>query len=511
MRIYVYILFLCPLVAYGQVKDSTQWKAANVSKKANPEDTVTYERFLDVVEKTLFDYYYETWGKDRAYEVIDSMGYEETDRPEFSDSVYIQRLHKLNAKTIIEIEANKDVVAALKYFVAKRRRFTSVCLGRSKLFFPMYEEYLDRYGLPLELRYLSVIESGLRPTVKSRAGAAGLWQFMYRTGVMYGLNNDSFVDERMDPEKATDAACRYLKDLYNMYGDWSIALAAYNAGPGNINKAIRRSGGKMNYWELRPYLPKETQMYVPNFICMLYMMTYHAEHNILPLELKHHRYEIDSVCLKNSIRISHVDSLLGMNEEEFLYLNPTYKTDFVPATSPPQCIYLPVEKIPDFFAIEDSLYRYDAYLDSLGGRVVSLKKKKIHIVEPDESLVDVAALYGVTTSQVREWNALRRSDLYPGQQLIIKIPEQKFIEETASSSTSSSSSTSTSSGTTTHTESTAKTYSDGKYKYYTLRTGENLWAVSQKLGIPFATIQELNRDIDPKHMQPGDKIRVGRL
>jgi len=501
---------LISTISFAQTKDSTRWKAASINTHVDPSDTMSYERFLDVVERTLFDYYAETWGIERAYAAVDSMYYEPTFKPEFSDSVYIQRLNVLNAKTIIEIEANKDVVAALKYFVAKRRNFTAVCLGRSKLYFPMYEEHLDKHGLPMELKYLSIIESGLRPTVKSRSGATGLWQFMYPTGVMYGLNNDSFVDERMDPEKSTDAACRYLKDLYNMYGDWSLALAAYNAGPGNINKAIRRAGGRMNYWAIRPYLPEETQMYVPNFICMLYMMTYHAEHNIKPLEAKVHRYEVDTICLTHSIRISHLDSFLNMSQTEFLHLNPTYKTDFIPKTEKPQCIHLPATKIARFLEIEDSLYKYDAYLDSTGGKVISLTKKIIHIVKPDETLVQIAETYAVTLYNIKEWNQLRNTTtVYPGQKLTIKVPERKFVEYTAGEAVSVANTSNSATQTTVKT--VVPTYSDGQYKYYTLKSGESMWGVSQKLGIPFATIQELNRDVDPQHMQPGDKIRIEKL
>jgi membrane-bound lytic murein transglycosylase D len=496
------------IATFGIAQDTTVLKkAAVIEEEVNP-DSLTYERFLDVVENSLFEYYKDIWGKERAYEVIDSMGFVEADRPIYSDSVYTQRLHKLNTQTIIDIEVNQDVIAAVKYFVRKRRRFTAVCLGRSKLYFPMYEEYLDRYQMPLELKYLSVIESGLRPTVKSRAGATGLWQFMYRTGVMYGLDNDSYVDDRMDPEKATDAACRYLKYLYGLYGDWSIALAAYNAGPGNVNKAIRRSGGQMDYWKLRPFLPQETQMYVPNFICMLYMMNYYAEHNIIPKEAKVYLHETDTVCLKGPIRISHIDSLVGIQAEEFAFLNPTYKTDFIPHTDPGQCIKLPLEKIGAFLDLEDSLYGLDAILDSTGGSFVALEKKVYHYVKTEETIAQIAARYDVTVNDIKGWNQMRKSSVFPGQRLTIMKAERKYIVGGKSTQVASSNTTSTSSSTK---KTTAKTYSDGKYKYYTLKSGENLWAVSQKLGIPFARIQELNRDIDPKRMQPGDKIRVSKL
>lgn len=468
------------------------------------EDTLTYERFLAVVENSLFEYYKETWGKERAYEIIDSLGYEDKDRPTFSDSVYIARLNDLNRATPIDIEINDELLSVVKYFAAKRRRFTAVCIGRSKLFFPMYEEYLDKYEMPLELKYLSVIESGLRPTVKSRVGATGLWQFMYRTGKSFGLDNDSYIDERMDPELATDAACRYLKYLHGLYGDWSMALAAYNAGPGNVNKAIRRSGGQMHYWGIRPYLPKETQMYVPNFIAMMYMMTYYAEHNIIPREAKVYDYEVDTVCITKSIRISHVDSLVGIPTEDFLYLNPVYKTDIIPETDPCQCITLPIDKIDDFLALEDSLYRYEETLDSIGMSFVALEKKKIHTVKPGETLPQIAQQYDVTVDDIRGWNDMKKSDIYPGQRLTIRVTERKLIESTQVSSTRTSSSSSGS-------YSKPKTTNDGKYKYYSLKQGESLWTVSQKFGISFDKLQEWNKGIDPTRMQPGDKIIIGVL
>ncbi|MBI3135843.1 MAG: LysM peptidoglycan-binding domain-containing protein [Bacteroidetes bacterium] len=481
----------------------------------NP-DSLTYLRFIDVVESSIFEYYKEVWGQEKAYRIIDSLGYEADYKPTFPDSVYIERLRKLDAQTIIDIEANAVVLSTIKYFVSKRRTFTAVCLGRSKMFFPMYETYLSHYGIPMELKYLSVIESGLRPTIKSRVGATGLWQFMYATGRSYGLESDSYIDERMHPELATEAACKYLKYLYGLYGDWSMALAAYNAGPGNVNKAIQRSGGKMTYWEIRPFLPEETQMYVPNFIAMLYMMTYYGEHNIVPQEVKMHFYEVDTVCLKHAVRISHVDSLLGITSEDFLYLNPVYKTDIIPHTEEKQCISLPIEKISLFLALEDSLYALDAHLDSTGSRFVTMEKKKTHTVAEGETIVTVAEKYGVSMTQIKTWNDLRTSVIYPGQKLTIMLTEKKFIDNTGvaggSTTTTGSSTTSgsnTSSGNSTTSSTT--TTSDGNYKYYALKSGESLWTVSQKFGIPFDDLQNMNKGIDPKRLQPGQKIIIGTL
>ena len=488
-------LLMCPVV-----------NAQDTSQYIGYEDTMEYERFLEIVELTLFEHYKEVWGKERAYEVIDSMGYEESDKPTFPDSVYIARLEKLNKETVIDIEANDDMLSVIKYFVSKRRKFTALCLGRSKLYFPMYEEYLDKYDIPIELKYLSVIESGLRGTAKSRVGASGLWQFMYRTGRMYGLDSDSYVDERLNPKKATDAACKYLKHLYGMYGDWSIALAAYNAGPGNVNKAIRRSGGQMNYWKLRPYLPKETQMYVPNFIAMVYMMNYYPEHNIVPVEPKVFDHEVDTVCLTQKVRISYMDSLIGLSEEDFRYLNPTYKTDIIPETESPQCITLPLEQIPVFLEKESDIYGYENWLDTMKMDFVVLEKMKYHYVQPGESMAMIAEQYDVMVSDIKKWNGLKYTKVYPNQRLTIMIREKQYVAKTDVANVE----TSHSSGS--HTSNSKVSYSyDGKYKYYTLQAGENLWSVSQKLGIPFGRIQELNKDLDPKRMQPGDKIRIQEI
>jgi membrane-bound lytic murein transglycosylase D len=501
---WLFSLILLPNILFGQVSDSL------ILSDIQEEDTLEYERFIETVENSVFEYYKETWGKERAYGVIDSLGYEDNERPDVSDSTITARLIALNKTTPFEIEINPDLLRVVRYFINKRRRFTAICLGRSKLYFPMYEAYLAKYNMPLELRYLSVIESGLRPQVGSHAGAVGLWQFMYRTGRSRGLHTDSYVDERMHPEKATDAACQYLSQLHGLYGDWSMALAAYNAGPGNINKAIRRSGGKMNYWEIRPYMPKETQMYVPNFISMLYMMTYYAEHNIVPKEPKvyYHDYETDTVCLKQMVRVSYFDSIFDMSDAEFRYLNPVYKTDIIPQTIPKQCITLPNDKIKLFIDLEDSLYGYKQYLDTNNMRVVFLEKKKYHYVKPGETLGSIGLKYDVTITKIKTWNGLKYSKVYPRQKLKILVKEKQFVVPTSSTKTTGKS-TSSSAQKTTPTK--AHTYNDGKYKYYTLKSGESLWTISQKLGIPFARLQELNKDLDPKRMQPGDKIRIGTL
>ena len=499
--VFILVIFFSTINSFSQ-QDSA-WVANN-------HKTIQYDRFIETVENSVFEYYKETWGKERAYAVIDSLGYEDKERPFVSDSIIISRLKALDKTTPFAIEINDQLLKVVRYFINKRRRLTAIALGRSKLYFPMYEEYLAKNNMPLELKYLSVVESGLRPQVGSRAGAVGLWQFMYRTGRSRGLHTDSYVDERMDPEKSTNAACMYLSQLYGLYGDWSMALAAYNAGPGNINKAIRRSGGKMDYWGIRPFLPKETQLYVPNFISIMYMMTYYAEHNISPKEPKvyYHDYQTDTVCLTKMLRISYFDSILDINEAVFRQLNPVYKTDIIPETNPKQCITLPNEKIKLFIEFEDSLYGYQKYLDTNNMRTVFLEKKKYHYVKPNETLGMIGLKYDVTITQIKTWNGLKRSRVYPGQKLKILKKEKQLV-----AATSTIKSTGRSSSSTSHSSSSKKvvTYDSGKYKYYTLKSGESLWTVSKKTGISFVRLQELNKGLNPKKMHPGDKIKIAVL
>ncbi|MFK8045349.1 MAG: transglycosylase SLT domain-containing protein [Crocinitomicaceae bacterium] len=468
-------------------------------------DTFQTETFLATVENSLFEYYRETWGSKEAYGMIDELGKADESATKFNDTIYFQRLDELANSTPFDARNNPEVLKTIKYFVSKRNRYTSVIIGRSKLYFPMFETILSKHNLPLELKYLPIIESALIPNNKSWAGATGLWQIMYPTGRSLGLHADSYVDDRSHPEKSTEAACQYLKYLYNLYGDWELALSAYNCGPGNVNKAIRRAGNQTNYWAIRPFLPRETQQYVPNFYAALYMMTYFESHQIIPKQATVYFHQIDTVCLKQSVRISHIDSILGIPATDFKKLNPQYKTDIIPETEPAQCIALPINKLTAFFEKEQELYTYQTYLESIGENYVILQKKKIHKVTPDQTLADVAFIYDVSLQDIREWNGLRNSTIYPGQKIVIMIPEKRVIQEFDQSNISSKSAKQSAKSSSRPTT----TSPSGHYKYYTLKSGESLWTVSQKLGINFADLQAMNKDLNPKRMKPGQKIKVG--
>jgi len=409
--------------------------------------------------------------------------------------VYCLRLSELDKLSPFSFDCNEYVLQTIHYFAKKRRKFTGIVLGRSQLYFDLFEETLAKHDLPLELKYLSVIESGLRPQVKSRAGALGLWQFMYRTGKLYGLEENSYIDERMDPILSTDAAARYLKKLYEMYDDWNMALAAYNAGPGNVNKAIRRSGGKMTYWEIRPYLPRETQGYVPNFIAMAYMMTHHAEHNIIPIEPLINEFETDTICLKKSLNTATLDSLFGWSHEAFIQLNPVYKTKHIPETNPPQCIRMPINFIKDWIANEDSLYQLDSLYfappkaEEKSGKASNSAPSGntiTHVVRSGETLSLIASRYGTTVNQVMSANNLRTTKLKIGQKLIV----HGSVSPSKSSVNPSSNKI------------------DSNAKTHTIQSGDNFWNIAKRYGTTAKKLEELNPSLDPTDLKVGQKVRV---
>lgn len=416
------------------------------TRKPKPvvKDSLSSEAFLKMVEESLNAYYADYANQSNYDSIIDALEYEPNQIPEVSDEVYCQRLKKMNDMSPFQLDCNPITLSTIRFFAKSRRSFAKIVLGRSALYFEMYEAALAKYDLPLELKYLSVIESGLRPQVKSPAGALGLWQFMYGTGKMYGLKENSYIDERMDPAKETDAACRFLKKLYDIYGDWNLALAAYNAGPGNVNKAIRRSGGKRTYWEVRPFLPRETQGYVPNFIAAAYLLTYHAEHNIVPAEAKIHYYQLDTMCLSKGIHMSTISSLVDWNIEDIKALNPIYKAQYIPYTEPYQCISGPLQKIGKLVSLEDSLYAMENTLFGTPTKLTPLPVADVgtpdedqlaesnpvpepggflnHKVRSGETLTKISRKYGVTNSDIMRANKLKSTRVAVGR--VLKIPKK---------------------------------------------------------------------------------------
>ncbi len=481
-------------------------QAASAQSGTSPSDTLVGDRMIATIEQSLNLYYKEHSTSSNFDSIIDALNYESSDVPEFSDSVYCARLEVMNEMSPFHLDCNETTLATLRFFVQKRRGFARIVLGRSELYFDMFEEKLAEYNLPIELKYLAVIESGLRPQVKSRAGALGLWQFMYGTGKMYGLEENSYVDERMDPALATDAACRYLKKLYEIYNDWNLALAAYNAGPGNVNKAIRRSGNKLTYWEVRPFLPTETQGYVPNFIAAAYLLTYHAEHNIIPAEAEVHYYQLDSICLKKGVRFSTVSSLLEMDIEEIKALNPIYKRDYVPFSPEKYCLTLPLEQIGRLVSLEDSLYKLE-YAGTTPPAVAVVETPTnpgdtsnttptptpnpavnydYHKVSSGETLGAIAARYGMSVTELQRINGLNSTRIYVGQRLKIK-------EGT---------------GTQTPPTNPAPKPPAAAKSYYKVKSGDTFGKIAQRHRLTQAQLKKLNPGINIDRLSIGQSIRV---
>jgi len=277
------------------------------------------------------------------------------------------------------------------------------------------------------MKYLAIVESALNPTANSRAGAKGLWQFMYRTGKLYGLKVNSFVDDRFDPYKSTNAACRHLRDLFEIYGDWSLAMAAYNSGAGNVNKALRRAGGVKSYWAVWPYLPRETRGYVPAFIAVCYLMNHAAEHNIYPTHPGIIYPGIDTVTVKDVLSFEQISEMLSIPHADIKFLNPAYKLGIIPADSTNHySLALPRQNVADFINNETALYNFKTdkgiEKEKLRAEIKKAKERNVHKVRYGESLSVIASKYGCSVRNLKSWNNLRRNTIYTGQKLIVYSP-----------------------------------------------------------------------------------------
>ena len=342
--------------------------------------------------------------------------------PELSDSVYISRLQRIPA--IIELPYNNVVKRFIEAYSTRLRQKVAFMLSANNFYMPIFEEALDLYGLPLELKYLPVIESALNPMAVSRQGAAGLWQFMLRTGQIYGLKVNSLVDERKDPVKSTMAAARYLKDLYEIYHDWTLVLAAYNCGPGNVNKAIRRAGGQTDYWGLYNFLPRETRGYVPAFIAANYIMTYYCEHNIAPMEMRMPEGS-DTIHISRHLNLNQVAEVCKINIDELRALNPEFKRDIIPGNEKPYALRLPTDMLGHFLEKEDSIYNHKTAIYNSRRATAAVKelpasKASYHKIRNGETLGSIARKYHVSVSQIQRLNGIKGSNIRAGKTIRIR-------------------------------------------------------------------------------------------
>lgn len=355
-------------------------------------------------------------------------GYDYGEVPVFSDDVYRQRIEKLAAQTTLPMVYNAAVRAKIDNYVFRFRAFTGRMLGLSYVYFPMFEEILDKYNMPLELKCLAVVESALNPLAVSRVGAKGLWQFMYATGKQYGLKSNSLVDDRFDPMKETEAACCFMLDLYYRYKDWFLVLAAYNSGPGTVNKAIARAGGVMDYWAICPYLPVETQNYVPTFIAINYVIHYAKEHNLYPLAPDMLISGTDTVTIHDVLTFAQLNETLGVSVKDLETYNPQYTKGIIPASdSVTYVLRLPSQYAVQFSVREKEIYAYktreqidkEKVLEEAQKVVVAppKPKTKYHTVKKGETLSSIAKKYKVSVNNIKKWNNLKSNTIRTNQRL----------------------------------------------------------------------------------------------
>jgi membrane-bound lytic murein transglycosylase D len=335
----------------------------------------------------------------------------------FSNIFYEYKFALLDKKTPIDLEYNALVRKHIERYINEKPGEISKYLALSKLYFPIFEQYLDKYDLPLELKYLSVVESGLDPTAKSPSGAVGLWQFLYHSGQMFDLEINSYIDERRDVYKSTDAACRYFRYLYQTFNNWQLVLAAYNGGPGVVRNAIERAGGKTGLWDILPYLPEQTQNYVPSFLAMNYLMNDAKAHNIVPSDTAFNFQQLDTLMIDYTVTFKQIASCIGISVELIRFLNPIYKLDMIPETGKKYPLVLPEKFIIEYLRLTNKIIATDTT------RLVKAERtQKIYYnVEKGDFLHKIAIKFNCNPQEIKNWNNLNSDFILPGQSLVIWV------------------------------------------------------------------------------------------
>jgi membrane-bound lytic murein transglycosylase D len=444
--------------------------------------------------------------------------------PDFPDSVYIERLSRLPLK--VHLTYNRQVKNFIKVYTGKRRELVEVLLGLSDYYFPVFDEIFDAYGIPLELKYCSIIESALNPRAVSRAGATGIWQFMYGTGRMYGLTINSLVDERRDPVQSTYAAARFMKDLYRIYGDWLLVIAAYNCGPGNVNRAIRRSGGKRDFWDIYYFLPRETRGHVPAFMAAAYTMNYYREHGLhpKPMDLP---LPVDTIMVRDNLHLDQVSHVLGIPKKMLRDINPQYKWDIIPGKEKPYALRIPAEYSMQFIELEDSIFAWnDSVYFNPGKQTRSPSYytsnyvpqppspnmvKLVYTIKPGDNLGYISEWYHVRLSDLKYWNNIYGTTIRSGRKLIVFVPKSR-AENYRKINTMSFAEKQRSIGREVAEPGITPRQlpgSDEDYILYTIKSGDTLWDIARKYpGVSDVDLIRLNDLGDGNNIKAGMVIRI---
>lgn len=420
-----------------------------------------------------------------------------TDLKELSTDLLKERLAYLNSKTPFHIDYNPQLEQVIRTYLQKRKSALSTIMERARYFFPMFEEQLAKYDIPLELKYLAIVESALNPNARSRAGATGLWQFMYQTGKQYNLEVSSYIDERSDPFRATDAACKYLQSLHQMFGNWSMALAAYNSGPGNVSKAIRRAGGSTNYWNIRRYLPRETAAYVPAFYATLYIFEFANEHNLKARENAISYYATDTVQVKRQLTFDQINETLNVDIEVLKFLNPQYKLDIIPYIKDKKyTLTLPLKDIGNFVSNEELIYAYadaaEAKREKPFPEYIERSDRITYRVKNGDYLGKIANKYDVGVSTLKRWNNLKGTNLKIGQRLTIYPRNANVVASSKPVETK-----------------IPKEKQTGEHDTYIVQLGDSLWSIAKKFtNVSVQNIKEWNNIWSVKSLKPGIKLKI---
>ncbi len=414
------------------------------------------------------------------------------------DSIELkQRLRLLNQKTQLDIVYHPALARTIKVFLKNRKKSLGKLFGMAEYYFPIFEEKLAKYDIPLEMKYLAIVESALNPRAVSRAGAGGLWQFMYSTGKVYGLEINNYVDERFDPIQETEAACKHMQDLYKIFKDWNLVLAAYNSGAGNVSKAIRRSGGYTNYWNIRPYLPRETAGYVPLFQATLFLGEYAQEYGITTKISDFHYIATDTIQIKQTITFDQISRLLKIDVAELEFLNPQYKLNTIPYVEGQNyTLKLPIELIGVFVSnesiinelVQKELNRKEKPLP----KFYKLNNYIVYRVRGGDYLGKIARKFHVSVSKIKRWNHLRSNRLRIGQKLKIF---SRYAIATSSKRINKSKK--------------KKEYKNkGKYVIYRVKKGDTLWGITQKYKITISQLRKWNNLKKSQALKPGMTLKI---
>jgi membrane-bound lytic murein transglycosylase D len=455
----------------------------------------------------------------------------------FNDSVYESVLK--NIPTTFPLVYNQKVKDWIEMYLRRGKYLIPTFLGLSKYYFPKIEQVLDQYGIPLELKYLTIVESALNPLAVSRTGATGLWQFMYGTGRMYGLEVTTLIDDRRDPDKETIAAAQFLKDLYSIYGDWALVIAAYNCGPGNVNRAIKRSGGKTSFWEIYQYLPKETRGYVPAFISVNYIMNNYEAHGYKAFNVNMPQYS-DTVLIKDKLHFGQIAGMLGVSVDELRSLNPQYKKDIIPGNIKQMSLRLPGEYATKFAEVENDIYKYHdsvyfspqknleiaranvpvspaaktahAYTpEPCDNSVPAGSSKLTYTVKQGDTFGFIATWYGVKVAKLKCWNNISRDRLNVGQKLTVYVPTKRLNSyKNIDNMTFAQKQAQQSNQIVAQSNTTGKKLDSG-YEYYTIRKGDNLSTIAAHYpGISGNDIMKINgfTASDVRRLQIGQVIKI---